>query len=144
MIKIKEGKIDYTVSELGYVKEYKLDITGCKYGDIGDLTCILCDVVLNDKVHIAIKNVFIGKGKVTIGEGTSIAPNCVFYTSMPNKNNQATNKYVIGHESIIANIKIGKNVFIGANSVIGCGAIIQDGVWLPPFSHVKPFEVIGK
>lgn len=114
----------------------------CKNGDIGDFCFISCKLVLKDKIHIAVRNTMIGKGTVYIDEGTTIAPHCVLYTSMPILDYGANNKYVKGHKSIIKDIKIGKNVFIGTNSVIGCGAVIKDNVYLPPFSHIKPGEIV--
>lgn len=116
----------------------------CKDGDIGDFCFISCKLTLGNNIHISVRNTMIGKGAIFIGEGTSIAPNCVFYTSMPILSTGANNKYVKGHKPLIKDIKIGKNVFIGACSVIGCGAEIKDGVHLPPFSHIKPGEIIER
>lgn len=119
-----------------------IDAKNCKNGDIGDFCFISCKLILENNIHIAVRNTMIGKGIIYIDEGTSIAPQCVLYTSMPNLLIGATNKYMKGHIPIIGNIKIGKNVLIGTNSVIGCGAEIKDNVRLPPFSHVKPGEIV--
>ena len=110
-----------------------------KIGDICDGTKIFCKLELGNKCHIAINNSFIGKGTVRIGDSSSVAPNCVFYTSMPNFRLGAKNKFVTEHEPISGDIVIGRNCFIGAGCVIGCGVIIEEGTVIPPLTNIKPF-----
>lgn len=111
-------------------------------GDIGDFCFISAKLDIEDKIHIADHCSLTGKGSIHLEEGVTIGPHCTLYTSMPDKEKNGRNKYTENHKSIVSDIYIGKNAFIGANSVIGCGAKIEDNVWLPPFSHVKPYEVI--
>ncbi len=115
-----------------------------KHGDIYTHSVIMCELKLENNVHISANVTMVGKGTVYIGDGSTIAPGVVIYTSMPNLKTGSTNKYVKGHIPIIGDVKIDKNVFIGANSVIGCGTIIKDNVRIPPLSNIKPFSIIGK
>jgi len=117
-----------------------------KYGQRGDICddCFISsEINIGDNVHIAVGCKIIGKGKVTIGDESSLAPGVVIYTSMPNTK-KSKNKFCKNHEPIIKNVTIGKNVLVGSNSVIGCGAIIPDNSIVPPLTNIKPNQTYKK
>lgn len=96
-------------------------------GDIDDFCFINGDVALEDGVHIAIGCRIIGRGKVKIDKGSTLAPGVVLYTTIPElKKGYSANKYGKNYKLNIGEISIGKNVFVGANSVIGPCKIADD------------------
>ncbi|MDY6789078.1 MAG: acyltransferase [Candidatus Nanohaloarchaea archaeon] len=108
--------------------EGELDYPEGADGDIYDGCKIFVDLKLGENVHISTGVKMIGKEAVEIGKNSTISPNVVIYTSMPEIRPNGKNKYCPHHKPKLGKVEIGDDVYIGANSVIGHGVKIADGV----------------
>ena len=148
MFKIYEAKItkDIFLKKEGFMKKIRFSMpkeVENFNGDICDGCRISSELILEDGVHIAMGVKIVGKGKVYIGKGSTIAPGVVIYTSMPNLK-KATNGYCEEHSPIVGDVRIGKNVFIGSNAVIGCGCEILDDTVVQPCENIKPKTIFKR
>jgi len=114
-------------------------VTTLGAGDMGDGSKVYTEMLIGEDTHISINFTAVGKGRIIIGSGVTIAPNVTIYTSMPRLSKKGHNKYVTGHEPVSADVVIEDGVFIGTGCVIGCGVTIKKGTVLTPLTNVKPF-----
>lgn len=113
-------------------------------GDICDFVFATSALVLGERVHIAAGVKLVGKGTIYIGDDSTIAPNCVIYTSVPDIGLGRHGNYDSKMRLKIADVHIGKNVFIGAGSVIAQGVKIEDNIVIPALSYIGEGKVIDK
>lgn len=107
-----------------------------KVGDICDFTFIACDTEIGERSHIANHCCFVGKGKLKIGNGVTIAPHVIIYTSFPDTRLDK-NKYCKNHNPIIGDVIIEDDVFIGTNSVISAGVRIKKNTVIGACSFIN-------
>lgn len=120
---------DYVEGNISYPDGCDGDIyAGCK---------VFADLRLERDVHISFDVKIIGKGAVEIGKGSSLAPNCVLYTSRPDMIKNGKNGFCDSHEAVVGDILIGENVFLGANTVVEKGVTIADNVVVGANSYVS-------
>jgi len=113
-------------------------------GDICDFVFATSNLVIGERVHIAAGVKLVGKGTVYIGDDSTIAPNCVIYTSVPDMGTGRYGNYDNKMRLKIADVHIGKNVFIGAGSVIAQGVKIKDCIVIPALSYIGEGKTINK
>lgn len=113
-----------------------------KVGDINDFVFATSHLVLGERSHIASGVRLVGKGTVYIGDDSTIAPNCVIYTSVPNMTTRRYGNYDKKMKLKTADVHIGKNVFIGSLSVISLGVKINDNVIVPAQSYIGEYKML--
>jgi len=89
-------------------------------GDMGSFSLLYSkEVEIGKGVHISAGVKIVGRGKLIIGDFVTIAPNVVIYTSRPDLDEGAGNKYSNTHKRLEGEVILGDHCFIGANSTIG-------------------------
>lgn len=105
-------------------------------GDVGDGSQIHADILCGEGVHIAPNVTIVGKDAIRLGDGVTIAPGAVIYSSRPDMDAASRNGYREGHRPERGPVTLEDDVFVGANAVVGHGVTIAEGVAVGACSFV--------
>lgn len=113
-----------------------------KVGDINDFCFVGCNLILEERVHIATGCSFVGRGTVYMADDSTLAPKVVIYTSAPDVKQERNGQYDPKTKIKTADVYIGKNVFLGTGVVVGMGTIIDDDVIIAAGTFVGSYRTI--
>lgn len=144
----------YNMIQMIKKKLIYLKLNRCTFGKLGKGTNIANgsfvypeNIYIEDYVHIGPGWYFSAQGKIIIGRGTIIGPNCRFITTNHNYKSENLNSIPYDEVVYIKNISIGKGVWIGDSVIILSGVKIGNGAVIGTGSvitkDVPEYAIVG-